>query len=78
MNSAVQFAMSSWARLVIAALAVLASVSTGRVVADSRPSFLILFADVSRDWGFKLGASRSSDSAGARAHDAGVSLVRRW
>ena len=33
-----------------------------------------------RDWGFKLSASQSSDSAvvGVKARDAGVSLVRRW
>jgi len=53
--------------------------STGLILpsrSDSRG--LVWYHFVSRDWGFKLGASRSSDSAGARAHDAGVSLVRRW
>lgn len=48
MNSAVQFPLLSRLRRFIAALGVLASVSAGRVVADSRPSFLILFADDQR------------------------------
>ena len=35
---------------------------------------------VSRDWGFKLSASRSSDSSGSgvKATDVGISLTRRW
>lgn len=55
--------------------------STGLVLpsrSDSRG--LVWYHFVSRDWGFKLSASQSADSAGMglRARDAGLSLVRRW
>jgi len=45
---------------------------------DSRG--VVWYHFVNRDWGFKLSASQSSDSAGVgvKARDAGVSLVRRW
>lgn len=53
--------------------------STGLILpsrSDARG--LVWYHFVNRDWGFKLGASQSGDSAGVRTNDAGVSLVRRW
>lgn len=55
--------------------------STGLILpsrSDSRG--VVWYHFVSRDWGFKLSASQSNDSAGVgvRAQNAGVSLVRRW
>jgi YaiO family outer membrane protein len=53
--------------------------STGLILpsrSDSRG--VVWYHFVNRDWGFKLSASQSSDSAGVKAHDAGVSLLRRW
>jgi len=45
---------------------------------DSRG--LVWYHFVTRDWGFKLSASRSTDTSGygAKATDAGISLTRRW
>ncbi len=45
---------------------------------DSRG--LVWYHFVTRDWGFKLSASRSMDSSGngVRATDAGIGLTRRW
>ena len=55
--------------------------STGLILpsrSDSRG--LVWYHFVNRDWGVKLSASQSSDSAsvGVKARDAGLSLVRRW
>jgi YaiO family outer membrane protein len=55
--------------------------STGLILpsrSDSRG--LVWYHFVARDWGFKLSASRSNDTAGRglNATDAGVGLVRRW
>ncbi|MFM8866233.1 MAG: YaiO family outer membrane beta-barrel protein [Limnohabitans sp.] len=55
--------------------------STGLILpsrSDSRG--VVWYHFVRRDWGFKLSASQSNDSAGVgvRAQNAGVSLVRRW
>ncbi len=55
--------------------------STGLIFpsrSDSRG--LVWYHFVNRDWGLKLSASESNDSAGVgvKARDAGVSLVRRW
>jgi YaiO family outer membrane protein len=45
---------------------------------DSRG--LVWYHFVSREWGFKLSASESTDTAGfgAKSQDLGVSLTRRW
>jgi YaiO family outer membrane protein len=45
---------------------------------DSRG--LVWMHFVTRDWGYKLSASRSADSSGygAQASDVGISLTRRW
>jgi hypothetical protein len=45
---------------------------------DSRG--LVWYHFVSREWGFKLSASESKDSAGygAKIKDLGASLTRRW
>lgn len=55
--------------------------STGLILPSrSNSRGLVWYHFVNRDWGFKLSASRSSDSAGrgVSATDAGMSLVRRW
>ena len=55
--------------------------STGLILPSrSNSRGMVWYHFVNRDWGFKLSASRSSDSAGrgVSANDAGVSLVRRW
>lgn len=55
--------------------------STGLILpsrSDSRG--VVWYHFVNRDWGFKLSASQSKDSAGVgvSARDLGLSLVRRW
>jgi YaiO family outer membrane protein len=49
-----------------------------RSSSDSRG--LVWYHFVSREWGFKLSASESTDTAGfgAKSQDLGVSLTRRW
>lgn len=55
--------------------------STGLILPSRSDALgLVWYHLVNRDWGFKLSASQSSDSAGVgvKARDAGLSLVRRW
>jgi hypothetical protein len=47
---------------------------------NSNSRGLVWYHFVSREWGFKLSASESTDTAGfgAKSQDLGVSLSRRW